>query len=221
MFTYNPPPGVCVYPVNDSVNEYKAVLTGPEDSPYEGGLFELDLSVSNRYPFEPPSLRFVTPIYHPNIDTTGRICLDLLKMPPAGNWQPSINICTLLTSVRLLMAKPNPLDPLMVDISEEYLKNNPQFIKKAKEQTALYACKKESVGSVKRSPSPDEEKMAKKVKTESEKKDSDSSSSEASWSDWHCLFSQNMFRCCRKRPAPGKPDQPVSLRNCSKSKSPF
>lgn len=81
--------------MNDSLFEYKAgkivstkgksflEITGPEDSPYEGGIFELDVSVTDRYPFEPPKVRFVTPIYHPNIDSTGRICLDLLKMPPA------------------------------------------------------------------------------------------------------------------------------------------
>lgn len=58
-------------------------ITGPENSPYENGIFELDLSITDRYPFEPPKLRFITPIYHPNIDSTGRICLDLLKMPPS------------------------------------------------------------------------------------------------------------------------------------------
>ena len=58
-------------------------ITGPENSPYENGIFELDLSITDRYPFEPPRLRFITPIYHPTIDSTGRICLDLLKMPPS------------------------------------------------------------------------------------------------------------------------------------------
>lgn len=82
-----------MWPINNSIYEYHAgiillkscslEITGPEDSPYEDGIFELDLSVTNRYPFEPPKLRFITPIYHPNIDSTGRICLDLLKMPPA------------------------------------------------------------------------------------------------------------------------------------------
>ena len=69
-----------------------------------------------RYPMEPPKLRFLTPIYHPNIDSAGRICLDSLKMPPQGAWKPSLNLSTLLTTVQLLMSEPNPDDPLMTDI---------------------------------------------------------------------------------------------------------
>ena len=65
---------------------------------------------------EPPKMQFLTPIYHPNIDSAGRICLDSLKMPPKGAWKPSLNISTLLTSVLLLMTEPNPDDPLMTDI---------------------------------------------------------------------------------------------------------
>ena len=84
---------MCVYSIDNSLTNYHAgssyivhfilEITGPEDSPYENGVFELELTLSNRYPFEPPKLQFITPIYHPNIDSTGRICLDLLKMPPA------------------------------------------------------------------------------------------------------------------------------------------
>ena len=70
---------------------------------------------------EPPKMQFITPIYHPNIDNAGRICLDSLKMPPKGAWKPSLNLSTLLTTVQLLMTEPNPDDPLMSDIVSFFL----------------------------------------------------------------------------------------------------
>ena len=57
-------------------------VVGNEGTPYAGGVFELDITITDRYPFEPPKFRFLTPIFHPNIDEGGRICLDTLKMPP-------------------------------------------------------------------------------------------------------------------------------------------
>ncbi|KAB7496903.1 Ubiquitin-conjugating enzyme E2 T [Armadillidium nasatum] len=69
-----------------------------------------------RYPFNPPNIRFLTPIYHPNIDNMGRICLDLLKMPPSGGWRPALSISNILTSIRVLMNAPNPDDPLVPEI---------------------------------------------------------------------------------------------------------
>ena len=74
------------------------------------------LVLPSRYPFEPPKVRFVTPIYHPNIDGEGRICLDILNMPPKGAWKPSLNVLTVLVSIGLLLAEPNPDDGLVADI---------------------------------------------------------------------------------------------------------
>ena len=85
---------------------------GPPDTPYAGGAFNIELQIPPRYPFVPPKARFLTPIYHPNIDDGGRICLDTLK----GGWKAALNIGILLTMIRLLMASPNPDDGLMPEI---------------------------------------------------------------------------------------------------------
>lgn len=64
----------------------------------------------------PPKVRFVTPVYHPNIDNGGRICLDTLKLPPKGGWTPSLTTPATLTMIRLLLAHPNADDGLMPEI---------------------------------------------------------------------------------------------------------
>ncbi|XP_037583173.1 ubiquitin-conjugating enzyme E2 T-like [Cebus imitator] len=112
-------------------------------TPYEKGVFKLDVTIPERYPFEPSQIRFLTPIYHPNIDSAGRICLDVLKLPPKGAWRPSLNNTTVLTSIQLLMSEPNPDDPLMADISSEFKCNKPVFLKNARQWTEKHARQKQ------------------------------------------------------------------------------
>ncbi len=112
-----PPSGIAAWPEDhDKYDRLTAVIQGPDDSPYAHGHFMLSIVVPDRYPFEPPKVRFVTPIYHPNIDSAGRICLDTLKMPPKGSWTPSLNLSTVLTTIQALMCAPNPDDALMHEI---------------------------------------------------------------------------------------------------------
>ena len=62
----------------------------------------------------------------------GRICLDVLNLPPKGSWKPSWNISTVLTSIQLLMSEPNPDDGLMAEITQQYKDNQSEFTKIAK-----------------------------------------------------------------------------------------
>ncbi|EDO47887.1 predicted protein [Nematostella vectensis] len=140
LLAEDPPHGASCWPVDENrIDKLEAKLIGAEGTPYHKGIFKLDIQIPERYPFEPPKVRFVTPIYHPNIDSSGRICLDTLKMPPKGMWKPALNISSVLSTILILMAEPNPDDPLMAEISNEFKYNKAQFLEKAKEWTLKFA----------------------------------------------------------------------------------
>jgi ubiquitin-conjugating enzyme E2 T len=123
----------------DNVLQWHAIICGPVDTPYHGGIFHIAIDIPDRYPFQPPHVKFTTPIYHPNIDESGRICMDILSMPPKGQWKPTVNISGILTSIQSLLQYPNPDDPLIQAIAIEYKSNYIMFAKKAKEYTKKYA----------------------------------------------------------------------------------
>jgi len=140
LLAKDPPPGVAAFAPNPSdMTKLRAQITGPEGSPFEGGIFLLTIHITGRYPFEPPRCRFLTPLYHPNIDSGGRICLDTLKTPPAGSWSPAVSLPSLLLSIRSLMAEPNPDDGLVPDISELYKRNPTEWHREAKKRTRVDA----------------------------------------------------------------------------------
>lgn len=140
MLQQAPGPGVSCWKHEDQLQELRAQITGPEDTPYADGVFLLSLSIPERYPFEPPHVRFLTPVYHPNIDSDGRICLDTLKMQPQGTWAPAVNINTLLLTIRVLLAYPNPADGLVADITEQYKRDLDSFRADARKWTLRHAC---------------------------------------------------------------------------------
>ncbi|KAJ2490866.1 E2 ubiquitin-protein ligase peroxin 4 [Coemansia sp. RSA 2050] len=106
---------VSLTPIDDeSILRWRAVLRGPRDSPYEGGYFELHISVPEQYPIRPPTLTFVTPVCHPNVHfETGEICLDILKT----QWSPAWTLMSTCLAVQVLLANPEPSSPLNCDVA--------------------------------------------------------------------------------------------------------
>jgi ubiquitin-protein ligase len=88
-----PPENVSAGPAGDDLFKWQATLMGPEDSPYSGGLFFIDIQFPADYPFKPPKLSFSTRIYHCNISANGSICLDILK----DQWSPALTISKVST----------------------------------------------------------------------------------------------------------------------------
>lgn len=130
-----PVPGISAVPDESNARYFHVIVTGPEGSPFEGGVFKLELFLPEEYPMLAPKVRFMTKIYHPNIDKLGRICLDILK----DKWSPALQIRTVLLSIQALLSAPNPDDPLANDVAEQWKVNEGEAIKTAREWTRLYA----------------------------------------------------------------------------------
>ncbi|KAK9148885.1 hypothetical protein Scep_007642 [Stephania cephalantha] len=130
---------------SSSLSTIDAQIEGLEGTVYAKGVFGIRIQIPERYPFQPPNVTFTTPIYHPNIDNGGRICLDILNLPPKGAWQPSMNISTILISIGLLLSEPNPDDGLMCEASREYKYDRQTFDQKARSMTEKYATGSSSI----------------------------------------------------------------------------
>ncbi len=101
----NPTPGVSAFPDSpeSSLLTWTATISGPPDTPYSGLTFKLSFNFPSNYPYTPPTVLFKTPIYHPNVDFSGRICLDILK----EKWSAVLNVGSVLVSLQSLLGEPN------------------------------------------------------------------------------------------------------------------
>ncbi|KAF2074393.1 hypothetical protein CYY_004289 [Polysphondylium violaceum] len=104
---------IILYPKDDGdLFKWTAIIKGPPDTPYEDGKFELDIKVPSNYPLQPPTIKFVTKIFHPNIHfKTGEICLDLLKT----SWSAIYTLQSVCRSIIALLSLPEADSPLNCD----------------------------------------------------------------------------------------------------------
>uniref|UniRef100_A0A0B7B4W8 UBC core domain-containing protein n=3 Tax=Arion vulgaris TaxID=1028688 RepID=A0A0B7B4W8_9EUPU len=133
--TREPPSCGTAESVGDDMFQWKGTLIGPADSPYQGGTFYLNITFPLDYPVKPPKIAFSTKIYHPNINSDGKISLNMLT----GNWAPGLTMTTVLRGIYSLLEDPNPDDPLVPEIARTFKTNRIEYNRLAKEWTAKYA----------------------------------------------------------------------------------
>lgn len=117
-------PGVSAFPEGDNILSWIGTITGSKDTVYEGMIFKLSLIFTNEYPFKPPKLKFLSSCFHPNVDTSGNICLDILQ----DKWSSAYDVRTVLLSIQSLLGEPNNESPLNTQAANLWT-NQPEFRK--------------------------------------------------------------------------------------------
>ncbi|CDH55241.1 ubiquitin-conjugating enzyme [Lichtheimia corymbifera JMRC:FSU:9682] len=117
------PPGA---PCADNIMMWNAVIFGPTDTPFEDGTFKLVLQFDETYP---PSVKFLSKMFHPNVYANGELCLDILQ----NRWSPTYDVAAILTSIQSLLHDPNPNSPANAEAANLYRENRKEYVRRVRE----------------------------------------------------------------------------------------
>lgn len=98
------------------------------DTPFEDGTFKLLLTFEDSYPNKPPTVKFLSRMFHPNVYANGELCLDILQ----NRWSPTYDVAAILTSIQSLLHDPNPNSPANAEAAQLYRENMKEYVRRVK-----------------------------------------------------------------------------------------
>ncbi|XP_023944969.2 ubiquitin-conjugating enzyme E2 S [Bicyclus anynana] len=131
----SPPAGVKVLLREDDLTDVTALIDGPADTPYAGGVFRVRLALGREFPAAPPRAYFVTRIFHPNVSAAGEVCVNTLKR----DWRPELGLAHALLAVRCLLIAPNADSALNADAAALLRDRYDDYFARAKLYTDIHA----------------------------------------------------------------------------------
>lgn len=120
----------------DNLFQWEALISGPQGTPYEGGLFAAVLHFPKDYPLSPPTMRFTSTVFHPNVYPDGRVCISILHAPgddpnhyelSSERWSPVQSVEKILMSVVSMLAEPNDESGANIDACKMWRQDRAQF----------------------------------------------------------------------------------------------
>ncbi|KFD55707.1 hypothetical protein M514_03455 [Trichuris suis] len=129
------PPG-CRVEFPSSALHYFLVIVRPVDGMYAGGCFRFEVTVPPEYNFEPPSVKCLTRVWHPNISEAGSVCLSVLRSLATDGmgWNPARGIKDVVFGIYALFGDLIDFnDPLNHDAASMYQRDPAEFRMKVKE----------------------------------------------------------------------------------------
>jgi ubiquitin-conjugating enzyme E2 G1 len=134
----------------NNILDWTLIIFGPSDTPYEGGTFKATIKFPEDYPYNPPNVKFISDLYHPNIYATGKekgnVCISILHVGKdefgyeheSERWKPAQSVVSVLLSIISMIADPNPESPANVDAAKMFRDDYDQYKK------LVYECVKKS-----------------------------------------------------------------------------
>ncbi|GIL43544.1 hypothetical protein Vafri_1249 [Volvox africanus] len=130
----NPAEGIRVFINEQNLTDIQAELDGPQGTPFESGVFRMRLTLPGDFPASPPKGFFITKVFHPNVSTSGDICVNVLKR----DWTSETTLRHVFMIIRCLLIQPFPDSALNEEAGKLLLEDYDEYDKRARLMTSIH-----------------------------------------------------------------------------------